>query len=316
MGYKSKTVMLGVLSIILILIFLFYDVGTNWQYILSKRTSKVLAIILTGAAIAFSTVVFQTITNNRILTPNIMGLDSLYLLIQTVIVFLLGSTTLTKMDNNVHFLMTVGLMVLFALLLYKFLFRRNDKNIYFLLLIGLIFGTFFESFSSFMQVLIDPNEFQIVQDRMFASFNNIKSDLLLVAGILIAVVSLYFARFMKYLDVLALGREQAVNLGVDYDYVVKRLLVIVAILISISTALVGPITFLGLLVVNVTYEFLKTYRHSYLILGSIFISIVALVGGQLVVERIFTFSTTLSVILNFVGGVYFIYLLLKENRTW
>lgn len=316
MGYKTKTVMLGVLSIILILIFLFYDVGTNWQYILSKRTSKVLAITLTGAAIAFSTVVFQTITNNRILTPNIMGLDSLYLLIQTVIVFVLGSTTLTKMDNNVHFLMTVGLMVLFALLLYKFLFQRNDKNIYFLLLIGLIFGTFFESFSSFMQVLIDPNEFQVVQDRMFASFNNIKSDLLLVASILIGIVVLYFARFMKYLDVLALGREQAVNLGVDYDYVVKRLLVIVAILISISTALVGPITFLGLLVVNVTYEFLKTYRHSYLIVGSIFIAIVALVGGQLIVERIFTFSTTLSVILNFVGGVYFIYLLLKENRTW
>ncbi|MFA8438513.1 iron chelate uptake ABC transporter family permease subunit [Pueribacillus sp. YX66] len=316
MGYKSKTVVLGVLSVLLILAFLFYDVGTNWQYILSKRTAKVLAIVLTGGAIAFSTVIFQTITNNRILTPNIMGFDSLYLLIQTVIVFLLGSTTLTMMNNNVHFLMTVGIMVVFALLLYKILFKRNDQNIYFLLLIGIIFGTFFESFSSFMQVLIDPNEFQIVQDRMFASFNNIKTDLLLVASILIVLVTLYFVPFMKYLDVLALGREHAVNLGVDYDYVVKRLLIVVAILISIATALVGPITFLGLLVVNVTYEFLKTYRHSFLIISSIFIAIIALVGGQLVVERIFTFSTTLSVILNFVGGVYFIYLLLKENKSW
>lgn len=245
-----------------------------------------------------------------------MGLDSLYLLIQTIIVFLLGSTTLTQMNNNLHFLMTVGIMVLFALVLYKVLFKRNDHNIYFLLLIGIILGTFFESFSSFMQVLIDPNEFQIVQDRMFASFNNIKTDLLLVASILIALVTLYFVPFMKYLDVLALGREHAVNLGVDYDHVIKRLLIIVAILISIATALVGPITFLGLLVVNVAYEFLKTYRHSFLIIGSIFIAIIALVGGQLVVERIFTFSTTLSVILNFIGGVYFIYLLLKENKSW
>lgn len=316
MGYKSKTVVLGVLSSLLILAFLFFDIGTNWQYILSKRTVKVLAIVLTGGAIAFSTVIFQTITNNRILTPNIMGLDSLYLLIQTIIVFLLGSTTLTQMNNNLHFLMTVGIMVLFALVLYKVLFKRNDHNIYFLLLIGIILGTFFESFSSFMQVLIDPNEFQIVQDRMFASFNNIKTDLLLVASILIALVTLYFVPFMKYLDVLALGREHAVNLGVDYDHVIKRLLIIVAILISIATALVGPITFLGLLVVNVAYEFLKTYRHSFLIIGSIFIAIIALVGGQLVVERIFTFSTTLSVILNFIGGVYFIYLLLKENKSW
>ena len=316
MGYRSKTAVLGLLSIVLILVFVFYDVGANWQYILSKRTMKVLAIVLTGGAIAFSTVIFQTITNNRILTPNIMGLDSLYLLIQTIIVFLLGSVTLTQMDNNVHFLMTVGLMVIFALLLYKFLFSGQDRSIYFLLLIGIICGTFFDSFSSFMQVLIDPNEFQIVQDRMFASFNNIKTDLLLVASLLIALVSFYFMPFMKYLDVLALGREHAINLGVEYDYVVKRLLVIVAVLISIATALVGPITFLGLLVVNVTYEFLKTYRHSFLIIGSIFIAIIALVGGQFVVERIFAFSTTLSVILNFVGGIYFIYLLLKENKSW
>lgn len=316
MGYKAKTGLLAILSLILIAAFLFYNMGPNWEYVLEKRTLKVIAIVLTGAAIAFSTVVFQTITNNRILTPSILGLDSLYLLIQTVVVFIFGSTTLTKMDNNVHFLLTVGLMVLFAAILYKILFKRNDQNIYFLLLIGLIFGTFFDSFSSFMQVLIDPNEFQIVQDKMFASFNNIKTDLLILASVLILLVSLYFARFMKYLDVLALGRDQAVNLGVDYDYVVKRLLIVVAILISVATALVGPITFLGLLVVNVTYEFLKTYRHAYLIFGSIFIAIIALVGGQFIVERIFTFSTTLSVIINFIGGIYFIYLLLKENKSW
>lgn len=127
---------------------------------------------------------------------------------------------------------------------------------------------------------------------------------------------MYFFRLYKYLDVLSLGREQAINLGVEYDYVVRRLLVVVAILISVATALVGPITFLGLLVVNVAHEFLKTYRHSYLIIGSIFISVIALVGGQLLVERVFTFSTTLSVIINFIGGIYFIYLLLKENKSW
>jgi len=123
-------------------------------------------------------------------------------------------------------------------------------------------------------------------------------------------------RFTKYLDVLSLGKDQAVNLGVDYDYVVKRLLVVVAILISVSTALVGPITFLGLLVVNVAYQLFSTYKHTYLILGSVLISIVALIGGQLIVERVFTFSTTLSVIINFIGGVYFIYLLLKESKKW
>ncbi|WCF07671.1 iron chelate uptake ABC transporter family permease subunit [Paenibacillus thiaminolyticus] len=316
MGYKAKTGVLAVLALTLIGLFLFFKLGDNWDYVLPKRTIKVLAIVLTGASIAFATTVFQTITNNRILTPSILGLDSLYMLIQTIVIFVFGSKTLMMMNSNVDFLVSVGLMVVFSGLLFKLIFKGENQNIYFLLLIGIIFGTFFGSMSTFMQVLIDPAEFMIVQDKMFASFTHVNTKLLLMGGVLLLLVTLYFLRFIKYLDVLALGREQAINLGVNYDYVVKRLLFIVAVLISISTALVGPITFLGLLVVNVTYQFLKTYRHSYLIAGSVLISIIALVGGQLIVERIFTFSTTLSVIINFVGGVYFIYLLLKENKSW
>lgn len=317
MSNRAKISILAVLSIILVVLFLFIDLGSNWDYALPRRIKKVLAIVLTGGVIAFSTMVFQTITNNRILTPSIIGLDSLYMLIQTFLIFVLGSTNMTVMNKNVNFLISVGLMVLFASLLYRLLFKKEGgQNIYFLLLVGIIFGTFFGSISSFMEVLIDPNEFMIVQDRMFASFNNVNTDLLVIAIVLIILTTIYFYRFTKYLDVMSLGREQAVNLGVDYDYVVKRLLIVVAILVSIATALVGPITFLGLLVANVAHEFMKTYQHKYLIISSILISIIALVGGQLIVERVFTFSTTLSVIINFVGGVYFIYLLLKENKSW
>ncbi|MGG4553527.1 iron chelate uptake ABC transporter family permease subunit [Paenibacillus humicus] len=316
MSIRTKIAALAILAIVLAVLFMTIDAGGHWDYILSKRGKKLIAILLTGTAIAFSTVVFQTITNNRILTPSIIGLDSLYMLLQTIIVFVFGSTALTLMNKNMQFVMAVGFMVLFALLLYQMLFRREGRNIYYLLLIGLIFGTFFSSLSSFMQKLIDPNEFLIVKDKMFASFNNINSDILLIALAGVFLTGIYFARFNKYLDVLALGRDHAVNLGISYDYVVKRMLIVVAILISISTALVGPITFLGLLVANVAYQFLNTYRHRQLIAGASLISIIALVGGQLVVERVFTFSTSLSVIINFIGGVYFIYLLLKENKSW
>src|SRR5699024_441486 len=150
---------------------------------------------------------------------------------------------------------------------YRLLFKGEDNNIYFLLLIGMILGTFFSSFTSFMQVLIDPNEFMVAQDRMFASVNNVNTNLVYLSIILMIIVVLYFIRFYKYLDVLALGKDHATNLGVPYHYVVKRLLIIVAIMISIATALIGPITFLGLLVVNIAYEFIKTYRHFYIILG-------------------------------------------------
>lgn len=316
MSNKVKLSILAGLAILLVIVFLTIDAGGNWDYILPRRGKKLLAIALTGTAVAFSTVVFQTITNNRILTPSIIGLDSLYMLLQTVIVFLIGGTALTMMSMNLRFLLAVGMMVLFAGLLYRLLFRKEGRNIYHLLLIGLVFGTFFSSLSSFMQKLIDPNEFLIIQDKMFASFNNVNSDILLLSLVGVLLTGLYFARFTKYLDVLALGRDHAVNLGISYQYVVKSMLIVVAVLISISTALVGPITFLGLLVANVAYQFLNTYRHKTLIFGASLISFIALVGGQLIVERVFTFSTSLSVIINFIGGVYFIYLLLKENKSW
>lgn len=316
MGVKFKLTALSIAALALIAVFLFAGVSGNWDYILPRRAYKVLAIALTGAAIAFATVVFQTMTNNRILTPNIIGLDAMYMLVQTFIVFAYGSMSFSAMNRYINFGISVVAMVGFALLLYKLLFRREGRHIYFLLLAGIIMGTLFGSMTTFMQVLIDPNEFLVVQGRMFASFNNVNTDLIWLSVAAFAAVALYCMRLTKFLDAMALGREHAINLGVDYEYVVKRLLVVIAILISIATALVGPITFLGLLVANVTIQLMRTYRHKHLIPASMLVSIVALIGGQMLVERVFTFSTTLSVIINFVGGVYFLYLLLKENKAW
>jgi len=315
MQHKLKLLILTAISLIIVSIFLFTSIGNYWEYVVPNRAIKILAIVLTGAAISVSTVVFQTITNNRILTPSIIGLDSLYMLIQTFLIFAFGATSSTVMDKNINFLICTTIMIGFAGLLYKFLFQKEGRNIYFLLLVGMVMGIFFQSFSSFMQIIIDPNDFLVIQDRMFASFNNINTDLLIVSIILLILVFLYFMRFVKYLNVISLGRDTAINLGVDFDHVVKRLLIIVAILVSISTSLVGPIMFLGLLVSNVSYQFIKTYRHSYIIVSSILISIIALVGGLLIVERVFTFSTTISVIINFIGGVYFIYLLIRERKA-
>lgn len=316
MGYKKKTIILAAIAVLLSLLFVLYDLHGNIGYILPRRLMKLSAIIITGGGIAFATAIFMTITNNRILTPSVMGLDSLYLLIQTMIVFVFGSKSLVMMNSNINYAISIAAMVVFALILFRVLFKGEKNNIYFLLLIGMIMGTFFSSFTSFMQVLIDPNEFMIAQDKMFASINNVNSSLVYFSVILIIAVLLYFIKFYKYLDVLALGKEEAINLGVPYDYVVKRLLIIVTVLISVATALIGPITFLGLLVVNLAYQFMRTYRHFYIILGSVLISIIALVGGQFVVEKIFQFQATVGVVINFIGGIYFLYLLLKENKSW
>jgi len=315
MRNSMKMIILVILATMFCCLYLIQGLSGNYDYILPRRTIKVIAMVLTGVSIAYSTVIFQTITHNRILTPSIMGLDSLYLLLQTVIIFFLGSSHVAIMHAQVNFIISVVVMIGFALLLYQFLFRSGGRPIYFLLLVGIIVGTFLGSVTTFMQVLIDPNEFARVQDKMFASFNNVNGDLVWFALVIVIIVMVFGWRMVNQLDVLSLGRETAINLGVPYDKVVKRMLIISAVLIAVSTALVGPITFFGLIVANLSYQFFKTYKHSVLITGAALISLVALIGGQWIVERVFTFSTTLSVIVNFIGGIYFIYLLLRESRS-
>lgn len=303
------------LVIVCSVLFLVYGLNpSSYQYALSRRIPKLIAIAMTGSGIAVSSVIFQTVTNNRILTPSVLGLDSLYNLFQTLIVFSLGSLNVALMGSNLNFLIAGGLMIVFSLFLFKMMFRRENTNLFFLLMIGMIFGTLFSSLSSFMQMVMDPNEFLIVQNKMFASFNNVKSSLLGISMITMGLTLFWVLKDAKKLDVIALGKEQAINLGIDYDRMVRKMLVAVAILVSVSTALVGPITFLGILVTNLAYQMIKDYRHSIVIPTSILLSLLALIGGQFLVERVFQFNTTIGVIINFVGGLYFIYILLKEER--
>lgn len=312
---KKKLYILGGIAMTFILLFMFAGLNeNNWQYNLSKRIPKIIALVITGGSIAFSSMIFQTVTNNRILTPSVLGLDSLYILVQTIAVFVFGSTSIFMTNKSLNFIISVLLMLVGSMILYKGLFKGKSNNIFFLLLVGTVMGTLFKSMSSFMQVLIDPNEFQTLQAKMFASFSNVNTDILIIAIIILLIIFAVIYDDIKKLDVMLLGRDTAINLGIDYDKFSKKILAIVAILVSVSTALVGPITFLGLLVVNLSYQFFKSYKHSYLIIGSSLISIIALVGGQFVVEKVLNYSSTVSIIINFVGGIYFIYLLLKEGK--
>ncbi|ELH7172746.1 iron chelate uptake ABC transporter family permease subunit [Campylobacter coli] len=310
---RKKILILAFLTLIMALVFVFAGLKDFDEYALKNRFLQIAAIVIVAICIAISTVIFQTLCNNKILTPAIIGLDSLYMLLQSALVFSLGSANLSVYRNDINFLITLACMVVFSLGLYKILFS-SDKSIYLIMLLGLIFGTLFSTLSSFFEILIDPDEFMIIQGRMFASFDNVAFDVLALAYIVTLLSFIWIFRYIKFLDPLSLGKDLSINLGINYQKISKHLMIIIAILTSISTALVGPITFLGLLVVNITYELFKTAKHSILLLACILISILALLGGVFFVSRIFDYNTTISVIINFLGGIYFIYLVLKGNK--
>ena len=285
----------------------------NYEFFLSLRLPKLLSIVLAAVAISASSLVFQTITNNRILTPSILGFDSLYLLVQTVLLFVFGSASFWVVDSIANFSMSVTVMILFSFALFHFYFKSKRNNVFTLLLIGIVCGSVFSSLSNFLAMLIDPNEFAVLQNVMFASFNNVKGELVYLSLIPLGLSLLGLWLLAPKLDVLWLGVDNATSLGVNTKRLTQITLVIVSVMVAVSTALVGPVLFFGLITVSLARQIFKSYQHRVLIIASSLLAVVLLVSGQWFIEKVMAFETTVSVIINLVGGLYFMFLLLRTR---
>ncbi|NOH81091.1 iron chelate uptake ABC transporter family permease subunit [Vibrio sp. RE86] len=311
---KTKLILLAVIAVVFAGLFIGIGLNAdNYQYFLSRRVPKVLAMVIAGIAIGQSALVFQTITHNRILTPSIMGFDSLYMFTQVLVVVIFGGMSAFALNAYLNFSLSVVVMLGFSLLLFSFYFRGERQNLMVLLLLGVILGQLFGSVSSFFIMLLDPNDFASVQANMFASFNNVKVELVYYCAPLLIGISLLLFRLHRVLDVFWLDKDNATSLGVDVKRVTLQVLVLSAALIAISTALIGPIMFFGLLVTNLAREMFKSFHHNVLLAGVSLLSVASLLSGQWIVENLFGFSTTISVVINFIGGIYFLNMLLRNK---
>ncbi|UXA00437.1 iron chelate uptake ABC transporter family permease subunit [Vibrio splendidus] len=285
----------------------------NYEFFLSLRLPKLLSIVLAAVAISASSLVFQTITNNRILTPSILGFDSLYMLVQTSLLFVFGSVSFWVIDSIANFSLSVTVMILFSFALFHFYFKSKRNNVFTLLLIGIVCGSVFSSLSSFLAMLIDPNEFAVLQNVMFASFNNVKGELVYLSLIPLGLSLLGLWVLAPKLDVLWLGVDNATSLGVNTKRLTQITLVIVSVMVAVSTALVGPVLFFGLITVSLARQMFSSYQHRVLTIASSLLAVVLLVSGQWFIEKVMAFETTVSVIINLVGGLYFMFLLLRTR---
>lgn len=313
---ENKLLLFLVVLLISISIFLFIGINrNNAQYLISTRGIKLLSIILSGTCIAVSTLIFQTVTDSRILTPSVMGLDSMYVFLQTVLIFIFKRKFPILVESVPKFLITTFFMVLVSVLLQSFFTNKSKGKILYMILIGMIVGTFLDSLSNGIQMVMDPDEFLILQSSLFASYNKVNIYLLGISYGVLGLSLLWLKDDIVKLDVMSLGYSQSINLGLDYKSLLRKKLTIVGILVSISTALVGPVMFLGLLTVNISKEILRTYKHKHLLLSSTLLSIVFLILGQLLVEKVFNNSFPVGTIINFVGGIYLLSILLKERKV-
>lgn len=316
---RMKLIIMAVIVLICAAAYMFISVKFDnpklFQYSMKIRSPKLIVMLITAFAIGGASIVFQSIINNTIVTPCLLGMNSLYTLIHTAVYFFAGSASILATNSNASFVADLLLMGVVATFIYSWLFKKTNHNVLYVLLIGTVLTSLFSSIQSTMTRIMDPNEYDTLLNTLVASFNNINSEVIIMSVIALAVLIFVLRKDLAILDVLTLGKDQATNLGVDYDRSVRRLLLGVTICIAVATAMVGPISFLGLIIANLSRQLLKTYRHSQLILGSTLFGMIVLIGGQCLVERIFVYSVPVSVFISVGGGIYFLFLLLKNGRS-
>ena len=283
-------------------------------YSMRIRAPKLIVMLITAFSIGGASLVFQSIINNTIVTPCLLGMNSLYTLIHTAVVFALGSGSVLAMNPNASFAVDLVLMGLVATVIYSYLFKKTRYNVLYVLLIGTVLTSFFSSIQTTMTRVMDPNEYDSLLATLVASFSNINSEIIVFSVVLLAGILFFLRKDLALLDVITLGKAQATNLGVDYDRTIRRLLLGVTLAIAVATAMVGPISFLGLIIANLSRQLLRTFRHSQLVLGSTLFGMIVLVAGQCIVEHVFTYAIPVSVFITVGGGLYFLYLLLRNRR--
>ena len=280
-----------------------------FSYAMSIRLPRLIVLLTAGTAISAAAIIFQTIIRNNIVTPCLLGMNSLYLLIHTGVVFFLGSRSEFATNPVYAFAVDIIVMGTAASFIYYSIFQKTGGNVLYVLLIGTVLTTFFSSMQNSLTRIMDPNEYDVLLNSLVASFTNVNAACIIPGIVLLALLAWWLRRDLSILDVISLGREQAISLGVDYETTLRRLMVGVALCIALG----GPLSFLGLITANVARQMFTTYRHTYLIAGASLVGMLVLAAGQFIVEHVMVYSVPVSVFVTIGGGIYFLYLILTQK---
>lgn len=280
------------------------------------RLPTLICMVIASVAIGVATLIFQSIVNNRIVTPALLGMNSIYSFLHTATVFVFGTGSVLYLNANLSFAADLISMGVVGTLVYWYLFKKTGHNILYIMLIGTVLSSFFGSMQTAMVRVMDPDEYDALLTTLVADFNNVGGEIIVFAIAALAAIVLALRKDLKLLDVITMGRDQAINLGVDYDRTIRRLLFGVVLCMAVATATIGPVSFLGLIVANLSRQIFRTYRHSHLIAGASLLGMLALIGGQLVSQHVFHFTVPVSTFVTIAGGVYFLYLLLSRKGAY
>ena len=320
---KKKTrIFLGILSVMVAFLIAAYlllptkNSTTVSNFILQRRFLKLLVMVIVSCAIPISTISFQTVVQNRFLTPGVLGIESLFVFIQSGLYYFESLVGVKVEQSVIIYSVTIAIQIGLLLLLMNASKGMRLTNFKVVLLLTMAFSMLLRNASTFLQVLMDPNEFDKLQSSLYPSFQKMNAQPMMigVAIGLFVLLMMVFYKIRHQLDALHLGVDGAKMLGINTKRLSNVVIVVVIIMTSLSTILVGPLQFLGFMIANLTYQLTKEYKHGVLWLFSAVLGLVIVLAAQLIVERIFLLTIPISVFIEGIGGVLYLILLVKGEK--
>ncbi|PQJ84285.1 iron chelate uptake ABC transporter permease subunit VctD [Aliivibrio sifiae] len=274
------------------------------ELLVVSRFPRLLAILLSGAGLSIAGLIMQQISQNRFAAPSTSGTIEC-----AMFGYVLSLVFFGHGDNLfLIFAMAIGGTLLFI----QFIHRIQFKNAIYVPLIGIIFGNVVSSAATFVAYKYDA--VQNLSAWTVANFANILQgnyELLYIA-VPISVISYWYA---TRLSAVGMGKDFATNIGLNYKQILFLGIILVSVMSATVVMIVGQLPFLGLIVPNLVAQFygdnLRKNIPLTAIVGAILILVCDVVGRVI----IFPYEIPISMIISILGGVVFIFFIMKGKQN-
>lgn len=279
--------------------------NTDAGILLHLRVPRVLAAVLSGAALAVSGVIIQAVLNNHIASPNIAGVNSG--------AGLGAVTVLCIFPSAVNILpLAAFLGALAACILIFTISRKTGADRISIALVGIAIGSIFSGVTNLIKSLY-PNAAYDTAMYSVGSLSGVNTKLLPFATLTIVLTIVLAVAFSSHLDILLLGDSSAHFLGLNVRRTKLLMLIFSAVLAGSAVSFAGLIGFVGLLTPHIARKFVGS-THKKLIPAAAIMGAILVIACDLVGRTVFSpYEISVGVILSLIGGPFFIFLILMQK---
>ncbi|WP_042221167.1 FecCD family ABC transporter permease [Oceanobacillus manasiensis] len=277
------------------------------------RLPRMVIALLIGAGMAVSGAILQSVTQNELADPGIIGINAGAGFAVVLSIYLFQSGSLSASTTSVFLLPAAALIgsAIAATLIYAISWKNGVSPIR-LILVGIGINAAFSALIIVFQLKMDPNDF--TRATVWLSGNISGTDWTYVYALLPWILILLPYTFSKAntLNTMNLGDDIAKGLGTKVERERLLLLLAAVALAGSSVAVGGGIAFLGLVTPHLVKKMVGTRHQAVLPISALMGGLLLLVADTVGRNILSPSEIPVGLVVSVIGGIYFIYLLIKS----